>query len=343
MCFSSALRDDQMNLKNDFPFALKTLMGLLVGACCLMSLAAWSQEGNFPSRPIRMIVPVPPGGTVDIVTRVVAQKMTEITGQSVVIDNRGGASTIIGTEIVARAPADGYTLLSNTLPLVVNPSLFGKLPFDVEKDLAPVCLVAAAPFVMVAHPSVPVKSVDELVALAKSKPGTLKYASSGSGTNLHVAAELFKMLTGTDLVHVPYRGGGPALVALLGGEAQVSFLSLIAAAPHIKAGKMRGLGITTLKRSPVMPDLPPLAESGVPGYEFSSWVGVLAPGKTPARIIASLNASILKALRLPGVSERFAAEGAETIASSPEQFRDHLKTELKRWAKVVKDTGMRAD
>ncbi len=264
-------------------------------------------------------------------------------GQSVVLDNRGGASTIIGTEIVARAAPDGYTLLSNTLPLVVNPSLFGKLPFDVEKDLAPVCLVAAAPFVLVTHPSVAVKSAKELVALAKTKPGTLKYASSGSGTNLHVAAELFKMLTATDIIHVPYRGGGPALIALLGGEAQLSFLSLIASAPHIKAGKMRGLGITTLKRSPVLPDLPPLAESGVPGYEFSSWVGVLAPGKTPGRTIGMLNAYMIKALQLPGVSERYAAEGADIVASSPEEFRDHLRAELKRWAKVVKDTGMRPD
>ena len=320
--------------------AVKRALG---AGLCILSFAAAAQDGNFPARPIRIVVPVPPGGTVDIVTRVVAQKMTEVTGQSVVIDNRGGASTIIGTEIVVRAPADGYTLLSNTLPLVVNPTLFGKLPFDVERDLAPVCLVAAAPFVLVTHPAVPVKSVSDLISFAKSKPGTLKYGSSGNGTNLHVAAELFKMLTGADLVHVPYRGGGPALVALLGGEAQVSFLSLIAATPHIKAGKMRGLGITTLKRSPVMPDLAPIAESGVSGYEFSSWVGVLAPGNTPRKLVGTLNTYVVKALQLPGVSERFAAEGAEIVASTPEQFRDHLKSELKRWAKVVKDTGMRPD
>ena len=315
----------------------------LAVACCIWNLAAWAQEGAFPARPIRIVVPVPPGGTVDIVTRVVAQKMTEVTGQSVVIDNRGGASTIIGTEIVARAPADGYTLLSNTLPLVVNPSLFGKLPFDVEKDLAPVCLVAAAPFVLVTHPSVPAKSVNELIALAKAKPGTLKYASSGSGSNLHVAAELFKMLTAADIVHVPYRGGGPALIGLLGGESQLSFLSLIASAPHIKGGKMRGLAITTLKRSSVLPELPPLAEAGVPGYEFSTWVGILAPGKTPRRLVATLNGYVVKALQLPGVTERYAAEGAEVVASTPEQFRDHLGVELKRWAKVVKETGMKPD
>jgi tripartite-type tricarboxylate transporter receptor subunit TctC len=309
----------------------------------MLSLGAGAQDGNFPARPIRIVVPVPPGGTVDIVTRVVAQRMTEVTGQSVVIDNRGGASTIIGTEIVARAPADGYTMLSNTLPLVVNPSLFGKLPFDVEKDLAPVCLVAAAPFVLVTHPSVPVKSVGDLIALAKAKPGTLKYASSGNGTNLHVAAELFKMLTATDIIHVPYRGGGPALIGVLGGEAQLSFLSLIAAAPHVKAGKMRGLGITTLKRSPVLPDLPPLDEAGVAGYEFSTWVGLLAPGRTPRRLVGVLNGYVVKALQLPGVTERFAAEGADVVASTPDQFRDHLGIELKRWAKVVKETGMRPD
>ncbi len=332
-----------MNLKNDFPFALKTLIGLLVGACCLMSLAAWSQEGTFPSRPIRMIVPVPPGGTVDIVTRVVAQKMAEVTGQSVVIDNRGGAFTIIGSEIVARAPADGYTLLSNTLPLVVNPSLFAKLPFDVARDFAPISLVASAPFVLAVHPSVPAKTAADLVTLAKAKPGALKYGSSGSGSNLHVAAELFRMLTGTDISHVPYRGGGPALISLLGGETQLCFLSLIATAPHIKGGKLRGLGITTLKRSPVLPELPPLAESGAPGYEFSSWVGVLAPAQTPPRIVAVLNGFIVKALQLPGVTERFAGEGAEIVASSPAEFRAHLGSELKRWAKVVKETGMRPD
>jgi len=315
----------------------------LAAISCLLSLAAWAQDGNFPSRPIRIVVPVPPGGTVDLVTRVVAQKMTEVTGQTVVIDNRGGAFTIIGSEIVARAPADGYTLLSNTLPLVVNPSLFAKLPFDAARDFAPVSLAASAPFVLATHPSVPVKTAADLVALARAKPGTLKYGSSGSGSNLHVAAELFRMVTRADITHVPYRGGGPALIALLGGETQLCFLSLIATAPHIKGGKLRGIGITTLKRSPVLPDLPPLAESGAPGYEFSSWVGLLAPAKTPPRIVAALNGFIVKGLQLPGVTDRFAGEGADIVASTPEQFRDHLGVELKRWAKVVKETGMKAD
>jgi tripartite-type tricarboxylate transporter receptor subunit TctC len=211
---------------------------------------------------------------------------------------------------------------------VVNPSLFPKLPFDIEKDLAPVSLVASAPYVIAAHPSVPAKSVRELIAFAKAKPGMLKYASAGNGTNLHVAAELFKNLSGVDIVHVPYRGGGPALTAVLGGESDLSFLAL---------------AITSSARSPVKPDLPTVAEAGVPGYEFTSWVGILAPAATPARIVAAINDYIVKAMRAPGVTERFASEGADVIANSPAQFGAQIKAELVRWAKVVKENQLKAD
>lgn len=314
---------------------------LLLIPLLLASAAICAQE--YPTRPVRMIVPVPPGGIVDVVMRVVGQKMTEVMGQTLVIDNRPGATTNIGTELVARASPDGYTLLSNSLPLVVNPSMYAKLPFDVEKDLAPVSLIAAAPYILVSHPALPARSLKELIALAKAKPGTIRYSSAGNGSNLHVAAELFKVMTGTDLVHVPYRGGGPALTAVLGNETQLSFLSLIAVAPHVQAGKLRALGITSLKRSSVLPDVPTIDESGVAGYEFSSWVGVLAPGKTPPATISTIYAIIEKAVRAPGIAERFAAEGAEIVASTPDRFREYIHSELGRWAKVVKETGMKPD
>ncbi len=319
------------------------LLSLLLVSVGMLINAMPVTAQEYPNRPVRMIVPVPPGGIVDVVMRVVGQKMTEVMGQTLVIDNRPGATTNIGTELVARAPADGYTLLSNSLPLVVNPSMFPKLPFDVEKDLAPVSLIAAAPYILVSHPSVPAKSLKELIALAKANPGTIKYSSAGNGSNLHVAAELFKVMSGTDLVHVPYRGGGPALTAVLGNEAQLSFLSLIAVAPHVQAGKLRALGITSLKRSPVLRDVPTIDESGVAGYEFSSWVGVLAPGKTPPATIAAIYGIIEKAVRAPGVAERFAAEGAEIVASPPDRFRDYIHAEIGRWAKVVRETGMKPD
>jgi len=312
-------------------------------ALCFGIFAQHAVAQTYPHKPVRVIVPVPPGGIVDVVVRVLGQKMSEVMGQSVVVDNRPGASTNIGTEIVARAPGDGYTLLSNSLPLVVNASLFPKLPFDVEKDLAPVSLVVTAPYVIVSHPSVPAKSIRELIALAKAKPGLVKYASAGNGTNLHVAAELFKNMAGVDIVHVPYRGGGPALTAVLGGESDLSFLALVAVLPQINAGRLRALAITSSARSPVVPNLPTVTETGVAGYEFTSWVGILAPATTPAIIVAALNGYIVRAMRAPGVAERFASEGAEVVANSPAQFGAQIKTELVRWAKVVKENQLKAD
>ncbi len=315
----------------------------LLAACFVLAAGHYAQAQGYPARPIRMIVPFPPGGSIDVLARPLAQKMSEFMGQQVVVDYRSGASGNIGTELTVRAPADGYTIMITTIPLVVNPSLYAKLPFDVVRDLAPVSLLAASPFVLVVHPSVPVKSVKELIALAKAQPGKLNYASAGNGTNLHVAAELFKTLTKTNIVHVPYKGGGPALAAMLGGEADLSFLGVVPATPYIKAGKMRGLATTGTKRTPVLPELPTVAESGVKGYEFASWYGVLAPAGTPASVINTLNAQITKALRSSDLGERFTREGAEIIASSPAQFGAHLKSELVRWARVAKEAGLHAD
>jgi tripartite-type tricarboxylate transporter receptor subunit TctC len=321
---------------------MKTKMSrCIIAVASMIALPVIAQ--TYPSKPVRIIVPTSPGGIIDIVTRLLGQKMTEITGQIVVVENRAGASTNIGTEFVARAPGDGYTLLSTTLPLVVNPSLFTNLPYNVEKDLAPVSLVVAAPYVLVVHPSVPAKSVGELVAMAKAKPGTLNYSSGGNGTNFHIAAELFRNQTGIKIVHVPYKGGGPALASVLAGETDLSFPSLGAVLPHVNSGRLRALAITSDRRSALLPKLATVAESGFPGYMFTSWVGVLAPAATPPAIIAALNGHVVKAMRSPGVAERLAADGTDVVASSPEQFGALIKTELARWAKVVSDSGMKPE
>ena len=286
---------------------------------------------------------MPPGGSLDVMARIVTPKWGELMGQNVIIDYRPGANTIVGSENVARAPADGYTLLVNTLPFVVNPSLYPKMPFDTERDFAPVSLLGSSPFVLVVHPSVPAQSVKALIALAKAHPGKLNYSSAGNGSNLHVAAELFKTLTGTDIVHVPYGGGGPALIAILNGEAGVSFLSLVAVTGHIASGRMRALGITSAKRSKVVPQLPTIAEQGVTGYDFGAWFGIYAPAATPAPVIKMLNDTITRAVRDPGLAERFDKEGAEIIGGSPAVLAAHVKAELALWAKVVKSAGLRID
>ena len=313
----------------------------LIAVVSIVALPAAAQI--YPSKPVRIIVPTSPGGILDVVTRVLGQKMTEITGQIVVVENRVGASTNIGTEYVARAAGDGYTLLSNSIALVANPSLFSKLPFDIEKDFAPVSLVVAAPYVLVVHPSVPAKSVQELVAMAKARPGALNYSSGGNGTNFHIAAELFKNQTGARIVHIPYKGGGPALTAVIAGESDLSFPSLGGVLQHVNAGRLRALGITSSRRSPLLPQLATVAESGVPGYEFTSWVGILAPATTPANLVTAINGHVVKAMRSPGVADRLSADGNDVVAGSPEQFAALIKTELARMAKVVKDSGIKPE
>lgn len=298
---------------------------------------------NYPNRPVRMIVPYPPGGSLDITMRVLGPKMTEVMGQNVIIDSRPGADGNIGTELVARAPADGYTVLIHAVPLVVNPSLRSKLPYDVNKDFIPVSLLTASPLVLVANPSVPVKSVKELVALAKKHPGKVTYGSAGNGSNLHMAAELLNNLAGTKMLHVIYKGGGPALVAVLSGEVDLSYLNIAAIMSYAKSGRMRALGITSAERSPLMPDLPTIAESGVPGYEFTSWAAALVPAGTPAPIVAALYDAFAKALRSPDAQKRFSEQGAVIVASPPDEFARFFRAELARWAKVVKETGIKAD
>ena len=316
---------------------------LLAMACAIPGAAAAAQAEGFPARPTRMIVPFPPGGSVDPFARMLSLKLPELMGQQVVVDYRPGASGNLGMELAARAAPDGYTVVINSLPVVVNHSLFSKLSYDVTRDLAPVSLLADSPFVLVVHPSVPVTSVRELVALAKARPGQLNYSSAGSGTNLHVAAELFKNLANVNLVHIPYKGGGPALAALLGNEAQLSFLGVMIVQAQQGGGRMRPIAVTSARRSSVMPDLPTIAEAGVPGYAFSAWYGVLIPAGTPPAVVATWNAAIVKALRSPEMAERIAREGADVIASSPAEFGAYMKTELAKWARVVKDNGLKVE
>jgi len=311
-----------------FPLRCITLLFALACAPCAAQ--------TFPAKPVRVIVPTSPGGLIDIVTRLVAQKMSEQMGQVAVVENRSGASTNIGTEAVARAPADGYTMLCTTLTLVVNPSMFSNLPFNAEKDFAPVSLLAAAPYVILVHPSVPAVSIKELIALAKARPGKLNYASGGNGTNFHVAAELFKHQTGTQIAHVPYKGGGPALASVLGGETDITIASLGAALPHVNSGRVRVLAITSAERSSLMPHIPTVAESGVRDYVFTSWVGALVPAATPPAIVATLNSIVVKAVRSPEVANRLVSDGTQIIGSSPEQFAALIRSEIPRWAKVVK-------
>jgi tripartite-type tricarboxylate transporter receptor subunit TctC len=319
---------------------MRTFGLALLALCCACEAAAQI----YPAKPVRMVVPLVPGGSVDTMARVLAQKMSESMGQQVFVDNRGGAGGNIGTEHVVRAPPDGYTIMTVSMTLVVNQYLYPKLPFDVVRDLAPISLIGAVPLMLTVHPSVPAKSVQEMIALAKKHPGKLNYASSGKGTNSHLSMELFKALTGTDIVAVPYRGGGPGQIALLAGEVDVGFNNPVNVMPHIKSGKVRALAISSTKRSSIAPDLPTIAEAGVPGYTFTTWYGVLAPAATPAPLINALNGHIVKAMQSPDIAARFAHEGAELIASSPAQFAVHIKAESARWGKVVKEAdGLRAN
>ena len=297
----------------------------------------------FPVKPIRVIIPVPPGGNIDTVMRAIAPRMSESIGQSVVLETRPGASTNLGMELVARAPGDGYTIGANTLGLVSNVSLFPKIGYDPERDLAAVCLVAASPSFFTVHPSVPARNVRELIALAKKAPGSVKFGTAGSGTITHLAVELLGWQAGVKFAHVPYKGGGPALIALMSGEVDMAALAVVAAAGFVNSSRMRVLAVTSAKRMAQFPSIPTVAESGVPQHEFSSWVGVVAPASTPAAIIKVLNEHIVRAARSPEIVERFGKDGAEVVASTAEHFKKVISDDVAMWAKVIKAAGIKAD
>ena len=305
--------------------------------------ATLAQTDGYPAKPIRVIAPFPPGGSVDLVGRLLGAKLSESIGQQVVIDNRAGASGTIGTELAARAAPDGYTLLTNTIPLVTNMFLFSRVPYDALNDFAPISLLTASPQVMCVHPSLPVRSVRDLIQLARSKPGQLNYSSAGPGTNPHIAGELFNYMAKVNIVAVHFKGGGPGLIATMSGEVGVSISNIGETSVHVKNGRLRAIGVTGLTRSSAVPDVPTIAEAGIPGYEFSTWNAILAPRATPKPIIAFLHDRIVKAMRSPEQVQRFTDRGFDVIASSPDELGAHLKKEAAKWGKVIKERGMKAD
>lgn len=318
-----------------------SLSAIIVGSTFLFAASSFGVE--YPTKPIRVVVPQGAGGSTDLTARVVGQRLAEVFGQTVVVDNRPGAGSINGTDLVAKATPNGYTLLVVGSSVSLNPLLHKKLPFDPVRDLAPVTQLSFFSNLLVTHPSVPAKSVRELIALAKAKPGQLSFASSGTATGPHLSAELFKYMTGTDMVHVPYKGAAPAQTAVLGGEVQLVFASTVALLPHVQAGKLRGLAVTTSRRSPVAPDIPTIAESGVPNYEHNDWNGLFVPAKTPYPIIAKLSTEVAKILRAPEVSALFIGRGAETVGSSPEEFAAFIRNYTPKWEKVIKAAGIVAN
>ena len=310
----------------------------LSAAVAAPSHAATSE---YPNRPIRFVVPLAPGGAVDIAARAVGQGIAARLGQQVVVDNRAGGGGNIGAEIVAKAPPDGYTMvMGSSSNFGVNPTLYKNLPYDAVRDFAPVSLVSFAPNALYVHPSVPAQSVKELVALAKSRPGTLNFASSGQGGSNHLAGELFKMVAGVDIVHVPYKGTGPALADTISGQVQMQFGSVIAALPHVKAGKLRALAVTVARRVSALPQVPTMGEAGYPAVETTVWTGVLVPAKTPAFIVAKLNGEIVAVLKDPDLRARFAAQGAEAVGSTSAEFGAHIRREIDKWGKVVRAAGL---
>ncbi len=310
----------------------------------LASVAALAADaGSYPAKPIRLIAPFPAGGTSDTIARTIGQKLAEAWKQSVVIDNRGGVAGIIGTEMAAHAPADGYTaLVANVTPVAINGSLYKSLPYNSVRDFAPVTLVAAGPNIVVVNPSVPAKTIKELVVLAKSGV-KIDYGSSGAGSISHLAAEMFKNMTGTRMLHVPYKGSALIINDLLGGQIQISFSDMPVALPHVKAGKLRALAVTGAKSTPLVPGVPSMAEAGVPGYAIDSWWGLLVPAGTPKEIAAKLNAETVRVLHLPDVNERFASLGVEAIPGTQEQFAQTINVEIAKYSKLIKDVGIRIE
>jgi tripartite-type tricarboxylate transporter receptor subunit TctC len=320
---------------------LHTLVFALLSGTTLHSLAL---AQGYPSKPIRIVVPFPPGGATDIIARAVGADLTRQWGQAVPIENRAGAGGNLGADAVAKSAPDGYTLVMATVGThAINMSLYSKMPYDTVKDFAPVSLVAAVPNILVVHPSVPAKSVKELIDLARAKPGEINFASSGNGTSIHLSGELFKTMTGVQMTHIPFNGSGPAMASLLGGQTTVMFDNMPSALPHVRAGKLRALAVTTITRAPATPELPTIAESGLAGFDASSWFGILGPAGTPREIVTKLSAAIAGGLKNPEMRDRLSSQGAAPVGSTPEEFAAHIQSEIVKWAKVVKASGAKLD
>jgi tripartite-type tricarboxylate transporter receptor subunit TctC len=327
------------------PFSHRLLLASSLSACCTVVVCADVAHGQtYPSRPIRLIVPFPPGGGNDILARTVGQRLTEVIGQQIVVDNRAGAGGVIGATTAAQALPDGYTLfLGSVGNLAHNPALKENLPYNPVRDFAAVSLLATSSFILLVNPSVPAKSVQDLIALAKASPGKLDYASSGSGSSLHMAMELFRAATGIDMLHVPYKGANAMMVDLVSGRVHVVFTTMPPALPHVKSGKLRALGVSTAKRAAATPDVPTIAESGVTGFDVSNWQGITAPLKTPQPIVLKLNRDLNATLKLAGMSDALAAQGLEAAGGTPEEFGKLIKSEIAKYTRVVKAAGIKAD
>ena len=321
-------------------------LSALVAASAALALApagaVWGQAEGYPAKPVRIISPFPAGGSVDLIGRMVAAKLTEVVGQQVIVENRSGASGNIGTEVAMRSAPDGYTLLVHTIPFVANSFLYKKLPYDPLSDFAPVMLVSSSPSLLAVHPSMPVRSVKELIALARARPGELNYGTAGPATNPHIVGEFLNLMGKTNIVAVHFKGGGPAIIAAISGEVGVAFTNFSETSAFVRAGRLRALGVSSPKRVPVMPEIPTIAET-LPGFEFTTWQGILAPAKTPRPVVALLNERLKKAMAAPDQVKRFNDRGLDVIASSPEEFAAHLQSEHKKWGRVIKERGMKAD
>ena len=321
---------------------LQLISTLLMTPCLSLALTTAVTAQNYPTKPLRIIVPFPPAGSNDIVARAVATPLGERLGKQVIVDNRPGAGAVVGTELAASAPKDGHTLLIVSLTHAINPWLY-KLPYDPIKGFAPITMIASGPMVLTVNPGLEAKSVNELIALAKAKPGQLQYASAGVGTLTHLSAELFKLAAGVEMLHVPFRGGGPANIDLIGGHTKVMFNNVPTAMPHIRSSKLRALGVGGAKRISVLPDVPTIAESGVPGYEASNWWGILAPAGTPATIVERLHKEITAIQNSPDVQKQLEAEGAEVVHMSSAEFGSFLVKEMNKWERVVKTANIKAE
>jgi tripartite-type tricarboxylate transporter receptor subunit TctC len=319
----------------------------LVMSCALLPSAVHAAQFDdaaaYPARPIRIVVPQSPGASTDLTARLIGLKLSEAFGQSVIVDNRPGAGSINGTEVVARATPDGHTLLVVASSFTINPSLQKNLPYDTVRDFAPITQVSRFPNLLAAHPAVPVTTLQDVIALAKSKPGQLNYASAGLGTGTHMSAELLKMMTGIDFVHIPFKGGGPAVIAIIGGQTQLIFGTTVGLLPHVRSGKLKAIAVTTAKRSPAAPEIPSFAESGLPGYDHGPWNGLFAPGKTPQAIVDKLNAATVRALRSAEVTRIFTNEGADPVGNKPAEFAAIVKEETAKWARVIKAAGIKPE
>ena len=320
----------------------RSVFGVLLGLVAAAFVAS-AHAQPFPRKPVRWIVPTPPGGGADTLSRALGQKLTERWGQAVVIENRGGAGGIIGIEAAARAAPDGYTVMMGVANFTINAALRDKLTYDPVKDFSPVTLVAVQPFLLLVHPSVPARSLKEFIALAKARPGQLNYASTGNGGGQHLCMELLKSMAGINVVHVPYKGSAPSITDLMSGQVQATFTSILSAGGHIKSGRLRALAVTTTKRSQVFPELPTIAEAGVPGYDYTSWFGVLAPAGIPAGAMSVLHEDIVRALNAPDLREQVAAQGADIVGSSQEEFAQRIRAEIPKWKKLVIDAKIQPE